>query len=165
MSWDVSIMKFSKPYASVEDIPDDETPLPIGTLAHIHSAVTKHFPGTDWTDVAWGIFDSPLGSIEFNLGKKDPASSMMLHVRASNEIVQPIVELCNEERWTALDCSTGEFLESAEYPTAGLDGWRAYRDRVVGESEPNQSNVPSEAMHTEHSKMRFGNGCLPPRAR
>jgi len=62
---------------------------------------------------------------------------MMLHVRASNELAQPIVALCREEGWTALDCSTGEFLETAEDPTAGLNGWRAYRDRVIGELGPN----------------------------
>lgn len=134
MSWDVSILKFSQPYAAVEEIPDDETPLPLGSQQHVHSAVTKHFPGTNWSDAAWGIFDSPFGSIEFNLGKDDPASSMMLHVRASNEIVAPIIRLCLEEGWNALDCSTGELLEAADDPTAGLEGWRAYRDRVIGES-------------------------------
>lgn len=137
MSWDIVIMKLSCPYASVSDIPDDEAPLSIGTQARVHAAVTKYFPLTDWTDGAWGIFNSPLGSTEFNLGNDDPASSMMLHVRASTEIVQPIGELCREEEWTALDCSAGEFLESTDDPTAGLRGWRAYHDRVTGEPESN----------------------------
>lgn len=136
MSWDVSIMKFSQPYTSIQDIPDDETPLPIGSQAQVHAAVTKHFPGTDWSDAAWGIFDSPFGSVEFNLGKDDPAESMMLHVRASNEIIAPIVAMCVEAGWNALDCSTGELLETADDPTAGLEGWRAYRDRVIGQSPP-----------------------------
>jgi len=39
MSWDVSILKFSQPFAAVEDIPDDETPLPLGPRQHVHSAV------------------------------------------------------------------------------------------------------------------------------
>lgn len=136
MSWDVSIMKFSKLYAAVEDIPNDETPLSLGKQEHVHAAVTRHFPGTDWSDAEWGIFDSPFGSIEFNLGKDDPITGMMLHVRASNEIIGAIVALCLEEEWNALDCSTGELLESAEDPTAGLEGWRAYRDRVIGPSRP-----------------------------
>ncbi|MEW4489727.1 hypothetical protein AB1L42_16720 [Thalassoglobus sp. JC818] len=138
MSWDVSILKFSQPCAAVEDIPDDEAPLPLGTHQHVHGAVTKHFPGTDWSDPAWGIFDSRFGSVEFNLGKDDPATSLMLHVRASNEIVTPIVALCLEEGWNALDCSTGELLESAEEPTAGLEGWRTYRDRVIDDLRSNE---------------------------
>lgn len=55
-------MKFSRSYASVEEITDDETAHPIGTQDHVHSAVAKHFPGTNWNDVAWGIFESPVGS-------------------------------------------------------------------------------------------------------
>jgi hypothetical protein len=61
----------------------------------------------------------------------------MLHVRASNEVVQPIVDLRREEGWTALDCSTGEFLETEDAPTVELNDWHAYRDRIIGESGPN----------------------------
>lgn len=124
-------MKFSKQYTAVEDIPDDETQLSLGEQEYLHIIVTKYFPGTDWSDPVWGIFDSPFGSIEFNLGKDDPIIDMMLHVRASNEIIVPIVALCLEEGWNALDCSTGELLESAEDPTTGLESWRAFRDRVI----------------------------------
>jgi hypothetical protein len=131
MSWDVSIMKFSKNYDSVEAITDNESPLPLGSLADVHSAVSDIFLGTDWTDPVWGLFDSDFGSIEFNLGDDDPATSMMLHVRASNDIVHPIIELCRQQSWTAIDCSTGEFLEKD--PTAGIEGWRAFRDKVIGQ--------------------------------
>jgi hypothetical protein len=131
MSWDVSIMKFSKPYTSVEAIPDDESPLPLGTVTEVHDSVTQFFPGTDWTDSAWGIFHSPFGSIEFNLGKRDPATGMMLHVRASSEIVVPIIAMCRGNGWHALDCGTGELLEQSEHPTVGLEAWTAYRNRVV----------------------------------
>lgn len=37
MSWDVSIIKFSKLYASIEQIPDTEKPLPIGSRCSILS--------------------------------------------------------------------------------------------------------------------------------
>lgn len=131
MSWDVTIMKFGQSYGSVEEIPDDATPLPLGSTADVHAFVTKFFPGTDWSDAAWGIFDSPFGSIEFNLGKDDPAESMMLHVRASNEIVAPIVAMCREYGWNALDCSTGELLEKSENPAEGIEVWRAFRDKVL----------------------------------
>ena len=78
MSWDVSIIKFSRSYASIEEISDDETPHPIGTQNHVHAAVARHVPGTDWNDNAWGIFESPHGSIDFNLGRDDSATIMMI---------------------------------------------------------------------------------------
>lgn len=136
MSWDVTIMKFGRTYGSVEDIPDDATPLPLGSTSGVHASVTRFFPGTDWSDATWGIFDSLYGSIEFNLGKDDPAISLMLHVRASNEVVAAIVAMCREYGWNALDCSTGESLENSTNPTAGIEGWRSYRDKVLGRDLP-----------------------------
>jgi hypothetical protein len=87
MSWDVSIMRFGTVYASIEEIDDDEQGLLLGSPAQVHDVVRKHFPGTDWSDAAWGMFDCPFGSVEFNRGEDDPATGMMLHVRASDEIV------------------------------------------------------------------------------
>jgi len=126
-------MKFSQPYTSVDEIPDDEKPCNLEAIPHVHHAVLEYFPGTDWNDPAWGIFDTPFGSIEFNLGSDDPANSMMLHVRTSNEIVAPIIALCQSQEWNALDCSTGELLEHADEPTDGIEGWRAFRDRVISQ--------------------------------
>ena len=131
MSWDVHIFKVSQPYPSAEAIPAGEKLLALGTMAHVHAAVVEHFPGTDWSDASWGLFRSTFGSIEFNLGRDDPAQSMMLHVRASSEVVVPIVALCRDQKWSAFDCSTGELLEHADDPTAGIEGWLGYRERVI----------------------------------
>ena len=124
-------MKLPQPYASVEMVPENEQPLPLGTRAKVHAAVSEHFPGTDWTDPSWGSFDSPFGSIEFNLGSNDLADGMMLHVRASEEIVAAIIALCRTQNWSALDCGSGEFLEQADDPAFRLQQWRAFCDRVI----------------------------------
>lgn len=131
MSWDVSIIKFSNEYSSVNEIPEDEQPIPLGPRTEVHGTISELFPNTDWIDPAWGIFDSKFGSIEFNLGKEDPSTSLMLHVRASNEIIPPIKELCKKNKWSALDCSSGEFLERSENPSKGLESWRAYLNQVL----------------------------------
>ena len=131
MSWDVSIQKFSRSYASISDIGDDERGLPLGPRNAVHGAVTEIFPGTDWADPAWGVWDSEFGSIEFNVGT-DPAEGMMLHVRAEAAVVSAIVQLCKVSGWQGVDCSSGEFLEKAEHPEESLLAWTAYRNRVVG---------------------------------
>ncbi|MFN3166617.1 MAG: hypothetical protein ACE37H_06085 [Phycisphaeraceae bacterium] len=131
MSWDISIVRFAKVYESIEEIPDDAEPQSLGSIVEIHNKVLKHFPGTDWSDPAWGMFESPFGSIEFNLGDDDPADSMMLHIRASNEIVAPILALCKDGAYQAIDCSSGALLDQADNPTKGLEAWRAYRDQIV----------------------------------
>jgi hypothetical protein len=104
MSWDVCVMRFSRPYASLQDMPPDERPLALGDAVLVRGAVAHAFPGTDWSDPAWGRWECPWGSIEFNLGKEEPATSMMLHVRAGPEVVPGIVSLCVDNGWQAVDC-------------------------------------------------------------
>jgi hypothetical protein len=134
MSWDVTVQRFSREYEPIEDIPETERCTPLGSRVEVHAAISRHFRGTDWTDPAWGVFDSPGGSIEFNLGNDEPNEGFMMHIRASAAVVQSIVAMCIAERWQALDCSTGTFLERAQDPTAGLEQWTAYRNQVVGDA-------------------------------
>lgn len=135
MSWDVSLYKFSRTYAALDDIPNDERPLPLGTLKQVQLAISTVFANTDWSDPIWGIFDSPVGSIEFNIGKDDPVISVGLHVRASEAIVGAILELCSRQQWQAIDISNGSFLDHSKSPAEGLRQWQEYRDQVVSQYE------------------------------
>ena len=132
MSWDILISKFSRQYQSVSDITNDEKGIALGTRSVVQEAVGKIFPKTNWSDPAWGVWDSEMGSIEFSVGK-DPAESLMLHVRATAAVVPGIVQLCLDNGWQGIDLTTGEFVESAESPEEGLEQWAAYRDRVLGQ--------------------------------
>lgn len=119
MSWDISIHRFSREYATVGDIPDDEECLPLGSRAEIQADISHVFAETDWSDPAWGVYRSPAGSIEFNLGESEPNDGFMLHVRAQPPVVQMIIALCQANGWQALDCSRGQFLgQSEQVPTA-----------------------------------------------
>ena len=130
MSWDVSIIKLSKRFDFTADIPESERPLSLGSRTSVHAAVSREFPGADWTDPAWGTWDGPHGSIEFNIGEADEVDGFMLHVRAEPEIVPMIVALCISNDWQGLDCSTGQFLEKSADPAVGLRGWRDYANRI-----------------------------------
>jgi hypothetical protein len=134
VSWDISIQKFTRVYASVSKIPEDERGLPLGPRIEIHKAVSAIFPGTDWCDPAWGIWDSKFGSIEFNVGKEDPVEGMMLPVRAGVEVVLPIVQLCINNQWQGLECGSGEFIDQINHPEEGLIKWSVYRDQVLRKS-------------------------------
>lgn len=135
MSWDVSLTKFTRRYHTIQEIPDDERPHPLGTLAEVHAAVSEVFPGTNWSDPAWGVYDGKFGSIEFNVGRDDPVQSLALHIRASNEIVDGILALCKRLGCQAIDLSDSSLLDQSEHPAGGLEQWRAYRDQVLGERE------------------------------
>lgn len=137
MSWDISIMKFSRQYESVAEIPEDEKPQVLGARSSVHQSISSMFPGTNWSDPAWGVWDGHGGSIEFNLGDDDPSESLMLHVRAGQEVVPLIVKLCLSNGWQGVDCSSGDFIEKSEAPESGLESWASYRDQVIdGDEKP-----------------------------
>ncbi|QOT75730.1 hypothetical protein [Cupriavidus basilensis] len=131
MSWDVSLHKFSQRYNTVDEIPDNEQPLLLGSLSEVQAAVSEAFPGTNWTDPIWGIYDGGPGSIEFNIGKADPVQILTLHVRANKAIVGGILHLCERIGCQAIDLTNSSFLDQSEHPAAGLEKWRAYRDQIV----------------------------------
>jgi hypothetical protein len=135
MSWDVYFCKFGETYINAESIPNNAEPLVLGSLEEIHLAVSRVFEDTDWTDSSWGNWESPHGSIEFNIGSDLEVDSFMLHVRASDSVVAKIVELAKQNGWQALDCSTGAMLEQSENPEAGLQGWRNYRDQILNKTK------------------------------
>jgi len=128
MSWDVCIIKSSKDYSSIDDIP--KNPPPLGARPYVHEAVSDIYPATDWSDPGWGAFACSIGSIEFNVGS-DPVISMMLHVRAGDEIVDSILVLCEKYDWSAIDTSTGDFIRDKKDAGSSLQKWRSYRDSVL----------------------------------
>jgi len=134
VSWDISIQRFSRVYTSIQQIPNDERCVHLGPQAEVRAAISEVFHGTDWSDPTWGNYDSPGGSIEFNMGKSEPNEGFMLHVRASEQVVPLIVTLCIQNSWQALDGGSGEFLEQSNEPASGQDAWLAYRNQVIGKA-------------------------------
>lgn len=135
MSWDVSLYKFSRKYESLDEIPGDEQPQALGALHEVQSAVSAVFSGTNWADPVWGIFDSDIGSIEFNVGREEPVVSLALHVRAGDAIVAGILQLCEQLSCQAIDLTDSSFLDQSAHPEQGLRQWREYLNHVVQSRE------------------------------
>ncbi|XLZ68566.1 hypothetical protein ABT364_18725 [Massilia sp. SR12] len=133
MSWDITVQRFGKEYAHIAEIPEDEQCSVLGSSAEVRAAISRFFPAVDWTDSAWGVFESDYGSVEFNMGSDEQNSGFMMHVRASSQVIPLIVAMCLSERWQALDCSEGVFLEKAMAPAVGLESWTVYRDQVISD--------------------------------
>ena len=129
MSWDVSIHRFVQQYDDISHIPADGGCLSLGTAKSVRDAVSAVFSGTNWTNQAWGVFDGDAGSIEFNLGHADPVDDLMLHVRATEDVVPLILSLCSSNQWRAIDMSSAEFLDKD--PFSGLKSWSEYRARFT----------------------------------
>jgi hypothetical protein len=101
MSWDVTVQRFSRQYESIAEIPDSERCVALGSSAEVRAAINRFFSAVDWSDNAWGVYESNDSSVEFNMGKNEPNSGFMMHIRASGDVVPTIVAMCLAERWQA----------------------------------------------------------------
>ena len=135
MSWDVFLQKFSRTYESLGEMSGDENPQPLGTRQAVQEAISSVFTSTDWSDPQWGNLLAEFGSVEFNIGARDPVQSVALHVRAGDAVIGGILELCRRLGCQAMDPEGGRFLDRSEVPETSLLQWQKYRDRVVGNRE------------------------------
>ncbi|MEE1763332.1 MULTISPECIES: hypothetical protein [unclassified Streptomyces] len=133
MSWDVLLLRLPDDLTSVQEIPADHTPDPLGRRHDVLAAVARACPETDLSDPTWGKLCGPTWSIELNIGSQDPVDSIMLHIRGSgDDVLTPVLRLADALRCKALDCSDGSLMAPGR--TSGWHAFQEFRDRVVGPS-------------------------------
>ncbi len=131
MSWDVMIFNTRGTKPPPIDQFQESDYGPLGPAAEVRHQLSGLLPGIDWSDTTWGIYEGTGFSIEFNVGKDDPIGSMMLHVRGGGNAIAAIVKIARPLGWSALDCSTSEFLDLDRPSQAGWEGFQAFRDKVI----------------------------------
>jgi hypothetical protein len=131
MSWDVMIFNTrGKSPPSVEEFEDSDYET-LGPAADVRQRLSELLPGVDWSDTTWGIYEGDGFSIEFNVGDDDPIENMMLHVRGGGEAIAAIAKFARPLGWSALDCSTSEFLDLDNPSQDGWEGFQEFRDTVI----------------------------------
>jgi hypothetical protein len=90
-------------------------------------------PGIDWSDTTWGTHEGNGFSIELNVGQGDPVTAMGLHVRGGGDAIAAIMSIVRPLGWSAVDCSTGEFLDLDNPSQVGWVAFQAFRDRIIRE--------------------------------
>ncbi|WP_370416396.1 hypothetical protein [Streptomyces fradiae] len=131
MSWDVILLRLPDDVTSVQEIPADYAPDPLGRRDDVLAAVAQAVPDADLSDPAWGEMSSPTSSIELNVGSEDPVDTVMLHIRGSGDrVLTPVLRLAAALRCEALDCAEGELITPGQ--TSGWHVFQQFRDRVMG---------------------------------
>jgi hypothetical protein len=103
----------------------------LGPAGEVRQRISGLLAGVDWSDLSWGLYEGDRYSIEFNVGKDDPISNIMLHVRGGGDAIAAIAQFAKPLGWSALDCSTSEFLDLENPSQAGWEGFQAYRDKII----------------------------------
>ncbi|MFD8821955.1 hypothetical protein ACFV1C_06305 [Streptomyces sp. NPDC059605] len=134
MSWDVFLLRLPDDITSVQEIPADHTPAPLGRRDDVLAAVARAVPEADLSDPGWGTLSGPTWSIELNIGSNDPVESIMLHIRGSgDDVLTPVFRLAESLRCGVIDCTDGEVIAPGQ--SSGWHSFQQFRDQVVGPSQ------------------------------
>jgi hypothetical protein len=131
MSWDVMIFNMRGKTPPPLDQLQESDYAPLGPAAKVRQQVSSLLPGVDWSDPTWGTYGDDGFSIEFSVGKDDPIKNMTLHVRGGGVAIAAITRFAKPLGWSALDCSTSEFLDLDNPSQAGWQGFQAYREKII----------------------------------
>lgn len=134
MSWDISIQDLPEDARTLEEIPDDYQPKPLGNRIEIIARIQEVLPGVDFSDPSWGMLDDPSFSIEFNMGSEELCTSFMLHVRGGGNAMTTITRLLNRLKLRGIDCQTSGFF-SPEAAEASFSEWKLFRDRALNSED------------------------------
>jgi hypothetical protein len=125
MSWDVMIMMAEGTPLSLQELPRDWLPKPMGDAAQVRAAISNSLDGVDWSQPAWGTFAGDLFTFEINIIATGSVDAFSLHARGAGDPLPAIVELCSANGWCAFDYSTGERID-LENPSR--ESWLAFQD-------------------------------------
>lgn len=131
MSWEISVQDLPRNVDSVDKIPDDFEPKPLGNRTEIIDGILALFPSADFTDPAWGIIDSGEFTIEVNLGADELVSSFALHVRGQGNAPAAIQAILDHFGYRAFDLSAGDIFR-LDTASSSYSKWQKYRKQVLG---------------------------------
>jgi hypothetical protein len=136
MSWDIFILDWPANFQTVDDLPKDFDPQPLGPRDEIIAKIVTAFPDADFSDPSWGHLKSDEWWIEVNMGDEDICSGIMLHVRGGDSVVGAIDALLKATGLRALDIQSSALFVADEEAQASFQAWRAFRDHAVRAGQP-----------------------------
>jgi hypothetical protein len=132
MSFDVFVQDLPPSARSVEEIPGDFQPQPLGKRSVLIKAIKRVVPSANFSDPTWGTIDGEGYSIEINIGEEDLVSCFAFHIRGGQEALFVVADILAELRLRALAPGTESgFFDLGELASA-YARWKAYRNQVVG---------------------------------
>ena len=135
MSYDIFVQDLHDHASSVDEIPSDFVPSPLGPRQKIIDGINAVFPSADFSDPAWGRIDHEDWSIEVNISEEDPCNSFALHVRGGREAMGAVAAILDKLGFRALDSSEGGIFSADSASIESFDRWRRYRDQIVADNE------------------------------
>jgi len=133
MSWDLFVQDIPSDVQSVDDLPEDYAPKPLGRRSDLITRIREVVPNADFTRPEWGVIDGPGYSIEVNMGEEEVVESFAFHVRGADAAADAVASILNHLGLRAMDpaSSTGVFGVGSNIQ-AGPRSWRKYLIQIFG---------------------------------
>jgi hypothetical protein len=131
VSLDIFVQDIPADISSVEDIPDDFSPKPIGTRSRVLAAIEKVAPEVKFGSPEWGTIEAKGYSIEVNLSVDDPVMGFAFHLHGGEDGLFLVADILTELGLRAFAPGTESGLFAVDRAGEAFSRWRAHRDRVV----------------------------------
>jgi hypothetical protein len=132
MSWDIIVLDLPPGITSINQIPKNFKPRPLGLRSDFISRISTIFPETNFSDPSWGILRASGCSIEFNMGTHENVDSFAMHVRGGEECPDVVARILDGLEVRALDTSSpsGLFEQDPALRSKGFERWRSFSSHV-----------------------------------
>ncbi|WP_299534150.1 hypothetical protein [Ulvibacterium sp.] len=128
MSWDLYVQDWGD-FDSLEQIPDDFEPKPIGNRSELIDKIKVAEPTVDFTNPSWGLLENEFFSIEFNMGDSELSDGFVMHVRGNELAIPCIGNILDSLDLKAADGFTPDFFDVEKFKK-DMKKWAAYRNSI-----------------------------------
>lgn len=133
MSWDLFVQDWGD-VNSLDEIPNDFKPNPIGTRSDFIARIQKVEPSVDFTDPSSGKFRNNHFSIRFDMGDSEELYGFSMRVRGDDHSLPFIAQILDELNVRASDGTTAHFFDTEEYKK-NLGNWISLRNKVINHDQ------------------------------
>jgi hypothetical protein len=131
MSFDIFVQDLPETARSVQEIPADFEPRPIGLRAAIIDGIQRIVPEAVFDEPAWGSIDGEGYSIEINIGSDEIVQGFAFHIRGGRGAIEVVARILDGLKLRALAPGTRSGFFTMDELGPAFATWEDYRDRVV----------------------------------
>lgn len=143
MSWDIFAQDLPADAKTIEEIPGDFRPKPIGSRAEVVAKILHIVPTARFQpDLSWGNLDGLGYLVEIGIGKTDPCLGVAFFVRGSSpDVINVIADILDHLKLRALHTGDGNPFFDRGTALRAFESWKRYRNQVVSSPKGNSDGT------------------------
>lgn len=130
MSWDIFAVNVPLVFESMDEIPSDFKPKPLGNRSAVIARIERIVPTANFSDPSWGVIEKDGWSIELDMGEDEICKDFAFHVHGDgDEAVEVVARILDGLGIRGFDPQAGRLFVPGPSAIASFNAWRALRDK------------------------------------